>query len=300
MKFFRNIRRYFRDAMKSVIRNFSLSLASISCIAITLIVVGISIVLSYNVENMTDSIKKDVTMVVFLKSDTTEDEVKDIQKKITNMGNIEEIEFKSKKEYAEETKERDEVFSFIVDNWTDETNPLLDSFLIKVKEVEEIKNTASSIKKIDKVELVNYGEDMVDQLITVFDVIRKVSIGAVVALILVTAFLIANTIKLAIFSRKTEIEIMRLVGASNISIKIPFIIEGSFIGILGSIIPIILMIYGYTSLYNYFDGKLFGSSLAMLIEPYPFIYLSSLLLLGIGIVVGMFGSYSAVKKYLKI
>ena len=296
MKFFRNIRRYFRDAMKSVIRNFSLSLASISCIAITLIVVGISIVLSYNVENMTDSIKKDVTMVVFLKSDTTEDEVKDIQKKITNMGNIEEIKFKSKKEYAEETKERDEVFSFIVDNWTDETNPLLDSFLIKVKEVEEIKNTASSIKKIDKVELVNYGEDMVDQLITVFDVIRKVSIGAVVALILVTAFLIANTIKLAIFSRKTEIEIMRLVGASNISIKIPFIIEGSFIGILGSIIPIILMIYGYTS----FDGKLFGSSLAMLIEPYPFIYLSSLLLLGIGIVVGMFGSYSAVKKYLKI
>lgn len=300
MKFFRNIRRYFRDAMKSVIRNFSLSLASISCIAITLIVVGISIVLSYNVENMTDSIKKDVTMVVFLKSDTTEDEVKDIQKKITNMGNIEEIKFKSKKEYAEETKERDEVFSFIVDNWTDETNPLLDSFLIKVKEVEEIKNTASSIKKIDKVELVNYGEDMVDQLITVFDVIRKISIGAVVALILVTAFLIANTIKLAIFSRKTEIEIMRLVGASNISIKIPFIIEGSFIGILGSIIPIILMIYGYTSLYNYFDGKLFGSSLAMLIEPYPFIYLSSLLLLGIGIVVGMFGSYSAVKKYLKI
>ena len=300
MKFVRNIRRYIRDAMKSVIRNFSLSLASISCIAITLIVVGISIVLSYNVENMTDSIKKDVTMVVFLKSDTTEDEVKDIQKKITNMGNIEEIKFKSKKEYAEETKERDEVFSFIVDNWTDETNPLLDSFLIKVKEVEEIKNTASSIKKIDKVELVNYGEDMVDQLITVFDVIRKVSIGAVVALILVTAFLIANTIKLAIFSRKTEIEIMRLVGASNISIKIPFIIEGSFIGILGSIIPIILMIYGYTSLYNYFDGKLFGSSLAMLIEPYPFIYLSSLLLLGIGIVVGMFGSYSAVKKYLKI
>ena len=300
MKFFRNIRRYFRDAMKSVIRNFSLSLASISCIAITLIVVGISIVLSYNVENMTDSIKKDVTMVVFLKPDTTEDEVKDIQKKITNMGNIEEIKFKSKKEYAEETKERDKVFSFIVDNWTDETNPLLDSFLIKVKEVEEIKNTASSIKKIDKVELVNYGEDMVDQLITVFDVIRKVSIGAVVALILVTAFLIANTIKLAIFSRKTEIEIMRLVGASNISIKIPFIIEGSFIGILGSIIPIILMIYGYTSLYNYFDGKLSGSSLAMLIEPYPFIYLSSLLLLGIGIVVGMFGSYSAVKKYLKI
>ena len=153
---------------------------------------------------------------------------------------------------------------------------------------------------MNNVSTVNYGEDMIDQMITVFSTIEKISVGAVIALILVTAFLIANTIKLAIFSRKTEIEIMRLVGASNVSIKIPFIIEGSFIGMLGSIIPIILTIYGYGALYNYFNGQLFGTALAKLITPYPFIYLVSLLLMGIGILVGMFGSYSAVRKYLKI
>ena len=93
---------------------------------------------------------------------------------------------------------------------------------------------------------------------------------------------------------------MRLVGASNISIKIPFIIEGSFIGFFGAVIPIILMAYGYNSLYNFLGGKLFSSSLGNLVEPFPFILWCSLLLLLIGLLVGMFGSSRAVKKYLKI
>ena len=300
MRGIRTIKRYIRDAGKSVIRNFSLSLASISCIAITLIVVAFSIVLSYNVENFTESIRKDVTMVIFLDKDATESDYSRIESAIRSTGNVEKLTFKSKKQSAEETAKGNEIFETIVSGWTDETNPLLDSFELKVKEVEEIKETAAKIKNIEKVNTVSYGEEMVDQLITIFDVVKKVSIGAVIALIVVTAFLITNTIKLAIYSRKREIEIMRVVGASNISIKIPFVIEGLFLGLLGSIIPIIIMIYGYTSLYNFFDGKLLSSSLAKLIEPTPFVYLASLLLMLIGILVGMFGSWRAVKKHLKI
>ena len=300
MRGIRTIKRYIRDAVKSVIRNFSLSLASISCIAITLIVVAFSIVLSYNVENFTESIRKDVTMVIFLDKDATESDYSRIESAIRSTGNVEKLTFKSKKQSAEETAKGNEIFETIVSGWTDETNPLLDSFELKVKEVEEIKATASKIKNIEKVNTVSYGEEMVDQLITIFDVVKKVSIGAVMALIVVTAFLITNTIKLAIYSRRREIEIMRLVGASNISIKIPFVIEGLFLGLLGSIIPIIIMMYGYTSLYNFFDGKLLSSSLAKLIAPTPFVYLASLLLMLIGILVGMFGSWRAVKKHLKI
>lgn len=300
MRGIRTIQRYIRDAFKSVIRNFSLSLASISCIAITLIVVAFSLVISYNVENFTESIRKDVTMVIFLDKDAGKSDYARIEKAIRGTGNVEKLTFKTKQESAKETAKGNEVFETIISNWTDDTNPLLDSFELKVKDVERIKETAKTIKSIDKVNTVSYGEDMVDQLITIFDVVKKISIGAVIALIVVTAFLIANTIKLAIYARKREIEIMRLVGASNISIKIPFVIEGLFLGLLGSIIPIIIMIYGYTSLYNFFHGKLFSSSLAKLISPTPFVYLASLLLMIIGILVGMFGSWRAVKKYLKI
>ena len=300
MRGIRTIKRYIRDAAKSVIRNFSLSLASISCIAITLIVVAFSLVISYNVENFTESIRKDVTMVIFLDSKSTKDDVSRIENAIKATGNVEKLTFKSKQQQAEETAKENEVFSTIIKDWTDETNPLLDSFELKVKDVDEIKHTAETIKKIDKVNTVSYGEEMVDQLITIFNVVKKVSIAAVLALIIVTAFLITNTIKLAIYARKREIEIMRLVGASNLSIKIPFVIEGLFLGFLGSIVPVIITIYGYTSLYDFFDGKLFSSALAKLIEPSPFVYLSSLLLTVIGILVGMFGSWQAVRKYLKI
>lgn len=300
MKGLRTIKRYFRDALKSVVRNFSLSLASISCITITLVVVAVSIIISLNVENFAESIRKDVTVVVFLDNDTTSEETKEIKSKLEKIENIDKIDFKTKEEAAEEAKKQNEIFETVVDGWTPETNPLLDSFMLKVKDVEKIKDTATEIKKIKKVNTINYGEDIVDQLVTVFKVIEKVCIGAVIALVVVTAFLIANTIKLAIFARKTEIEIMRLVGASNISIKVPFIIEGLFLGVLGAILPIIITIYGYITLYDYFGGKLFSSTLAKLIEPTPFVYATSLLLLGIGMLVGMFGSWRAVKKYLKI
>lgn len=300
MRGIRTIKRYIRDAAKSVIRNFSLSLASISCIAITLIVVSFSLIISYNVENFSELIRKQVTMVIFLDSSATQADANAIEKAIRDIGNVEKLTFKTKEQEAKEIANENEIFSTLVDEWTVETNPLLDSFELKVKDINQIKSNAEQIKNIDKVKSINYGETWIDQLITIFNVVKKISIGAVVALITVTAFLIANTIKLAIYSRKREIEIMRLVGASNISIKIPFIIEGLFLGILGSIIPIIITIYGYTSLYKYFNGNLFSATFAKLISPTPFIYLTSLLLMTIGILVGMFGSWQAVKKYLKI
>lgn len=306
MRGFRTINRYFRDAFHGVFRNFSLSLASISCITITLIVVAFSLLLSMNVENFSESIRKDVTVVMFLKSDTTAEDVSKIKKELEGVSNIENstIEFKSKADSALELKNGNDIFAATVDKWTDETNPLLDSFMFKVKEIEEIDNTVKEVNNLsftkDKINNINYGEDIVHQMIVVFNVVRKVCVVAVLALVLVTAFLIANTIKLAIYSRRREIEIMRLVGASNTSIKVPFILEGLFIGIIGSIIPIVITIFGYSTLYDFFGGKLFGSALAALIAPMPFVYNISGILVLIGILVGMIGSYQAVRKYLKI
>ena len=291
--FFRSI----RDAFKSVVRNFSLSFASIMCTTITLILVAVAMVAAANVNNATKLIEDELTVVVYLNGDVTSEQIENIKTELNSYKNVLETTYKSKDEWKLEMSEYDDSFKTVLD-YLDE-NPLNDSFVVKVKDVKKLSETSEFIKGIEGVETVKYGEGMVENVISVFDVIQKVVLVVVIALVLVTGFLISNTIKLTIFSRRGEIEIMRLVGASNITIKLPFLFEGFIIGVVGSIIPNCITIYGYVILYSRMHGKLF-SNMIMLIKPYPFVFNISLILLGIGALVGMYGSIKAVRKYLKV
>ncbi len=300
MKVLRILGRNIRDSFKSVFRNFSLSLASIACIIITLIVVSIAMILSFNVNNFTKAVEKDMTIVAFLNRDVTLDQIEAIKDEINIINYIESFAFEDKMTIAEEMMTESPDFESILGKYEQrEDNPLLDAFKIKVTDINQIEEVANNISKIDGVYNVKYGEGMVEQLVSVFDIVKKISYGVVIALIIVTAFLISNTIKITIFSRKREIEIMRLVGASNINIKIPFILEGLFLGLIGSIIPVLATIFGYEALYSTFNGQVV-SPFIQLIVPLPFTYILSLILIVIGVLVGMFGSWRAVKKYLKI
>lgn len=299
MKPFRMFGRSIRDAFKSVFRNFSLSLASISCISITLIIVAIAILVSLNINNFTKLIKEDVTIVVFVESEVEEAGITRIRSSLDKLDNIASIDYKTKASLRQEMQASSSTLEIIMKEWSEEENPLKDTFEIKVTDIEKINITASEIEKIDGIDSVNYGETMVNQFLSAFKIIEKGTIIAVILLILVNVFLIVNTIKLTIFSRKREISIMRLVGAGNLTIKMPFVIEGMILGVIGSIIPILIVIYGYYAIYKHFGGQLF-SPLIQLITPEPFIYLVSLIILVIGIVVGMIGSYQAVRKYLKV
>ena len=299
MRFFRILGRSIRDAFKSVGRNFSLSLASISCIVITLIIVGISLIVSYNVDNFSQELKEDLTIIAFVSNDADEYTLEKLKLDISEISNVETVIFKSKTEIKEEMMAEDEAFENAMSNWDDEENPLQNAYMIKVNDIEKITETATAISNLDSIDVVKYGEGMVDQLVTMFKGAERISIIAVIALVLMTMFLIVNTIKLTIFSRKREISIMRLVGASNFAIKLPFVVEGMILGFIGSIIPVCVMIYGYYALYNYFGGRIF-TDLIKLVSPEPFIYIASLIVIGIGILVGMLGSGRAVKKYLKV
>ena len=301
MKLLRMLGRSIRDAFKSVFRNFSLSLASISCIAITLIIVAVSIVVSFNVENFTQEIERDLTIVVFVDNDATQEEVNNVKQELEKINEInkKEIVYKDKNSIKNDMAKESEVFNTVMAEWDEKDNPLKDTFQVKVKNAEKIGVTADKIKKIKKVSVVRYGEGMVEKMISSFETIKKITYVAVIALILVTIFLIINTIKLTIFSRKREISIMRLVGASNFTIKTPFIIEGMILGMLGSLLPIGLIIFGYPALYDKLGGYVFPP-LVKLIGSASFVYTTSLIVLVIGIIVGMMGSASAVRKYLKV
>ena len=241
--------------------------------------------------------EEELTIVVYANEETTDEQLKTLEKEIKNISTVKKVVAKSKEEWRLEMKSYSDTLNTTLDYL--EENPLLDSFIVTVDNVDDLRPTALKIRDLDNIESANYGEGMVEDIISVFDIIKTVTIVMVVALIVVTAFLISNTIKLTIFSRRSEIEIMRLVGSSNTSIKLPFVFEGFLLGLLGSIIPIIVTIYGYLIMYEQLSTSS-SFSIIELVKPMPFVLITSLVLLVIGSVVGMFGSARAVRKYLKI
>lgn len=297
MRAFRIFGRSIRDSFKSVFRNFSLSMASIVCTTITLILVAISLFLSYNVRQITTRLEHELTIVVYLEKEITETERVHIENDLKTMSNVDSFKVKTKEEWKAEMKKESDTLEVTLDYLSE--NPLLDSIIVMVKDVKDLKSTAEKLREYDGVMSAEYGEGMVENIIGIFDAISMGTLCIVIALVLVTAFLISNTIKLTIFSRKTEIGIMRLVGASNSAIRLPFVFEGFILGILGSVIPILLSIYGYTILYNNTGGFLF-TKIITLESPFPFVFIVSFFLLVVGSLVGMFGSYRAVRKHLKI
>jgi cell division transport system permease protein len=297
MKPFRILNRSIRDAFKSVFRNFSLSMASILCATITLMVVALALVVAGNIQNATKDLEKELSIVVYLEREATKEDAENLKSTILKMKNVDTVVYKSKDERKQEMSEYDPTFKIVIDNY--EENPLLDSFIVTVKKASDLKSVCEEIAKLEKIESANYGENAIDQIVSIFGVVEKATIVVVVSLVFVTAFLITNTIKLTIYSRRNEIEIMRLVGASNMAIKLPFVFEGFFIGLLGALIPIIVIIYGYIIAYEKLNGHIL-TDIIRLISPYNFIFYIALIIAGMGAIIGMLGSLNAVRKYLKI
>lgn len=311
MKAIRIFLRNVNSALKSISRNLSLSLASIICSTITLLIVAISIALVANINNFTTDLEKTLTILVFVEKDATEEDISKVKSQILQIKNIksDEIQDKDKEKLKEETLEKlcsnvseeDKANAIckVINSWTEETNPLQHEFIISVKDASQLDDTVETLKSIPNVEHIEYSKDISDKMVPVFSTISKFTWIIVCGLIVVTIFLICNTIKLTIFARRSEIEIMRLVGTSNFVIKLPFVIEGLFLGLIGSIVPIITTIWGYSIMFDKLEGHLF-TNLITLLNPMPFTIFVSLIVAGMGALVGMIGSYITVRKYLKI
>lgn len=304
MKIIRIFIRNVESAFKSIFRNFSLSIASVVCTTITLVIVALAIIVAANVNSFTKDIGDSLTIIAFVDSKASDEEIAKVKSSLLEINNIrsDELLFKSKEDIKNETLENTEKGSTvynIISSLTTDNNPLESEFIVSVKDIEKLKSTATSIEKIDKVTKVKYSDSVVDKMIPVFDIVKKITIGIILGLIVVTVFLICNTIKLTIFSRRSEIEIMRLVGTSNSVVRLPFVIEGLFLGIIGSIVPILVTVWGYIIAYDKLEGHLF-SNVIKLIDPMPFVIYISIVLVVIGGIVGMLGSYRTVRRYLKI
>ncbi len=295
----RTFGRHIRESLKSLVRNGWMTFASVSAVTVTLLLVGVFFVILMNLNEMANSLEKDVQIKVFAETTATEEQLDSLESQLKSIREVESVNFSSKdnelKALAESMGEDGKVFVELFQ----ESNPLSDVFIVKAKDPLDTMKVAKKIENFDYVEDVRYGKGVVEKLFNVLEVSRNVGIVLIAGLFFTATFLISNTIKITIVARRREIEIMRLVGATNGFIRWPFFLEGIWLGILGSIIPIVLITTVYDEFYNTLAPRL-ESSFIQILETTPFAYQVGGLLLLLGCLIGAWGSLMSVRKFLKV
>ena len=291
----RTMGRHIRDAFKSLFRNGLMTFGSVSAVSMILLIVGVFVSLLFNVNKIGSDIENDVNVRVYIDLAADQEKTDQLEAKIKELADVESVTFRSKDEELEDvTKSFAEEFSL----FKNDGNPLRNAFDVKAKEPQKTSAVAKAIEGMDYVARVRYGEARADNLVRIIATARNIGAVIIVGLLALAMFLISNTIRSTIYSRRTEIEIMRLVGATKAYIRWPFFLEGGMIGLLGSIIPIGLVWSIYLWIYKGGSDFFSGSSFSLL-DPNPFLIYVSLAMAAIGITIGAFGSILSMRRFLK-
>lgn len=295
----RTIQRHFRESLKSLSRNGWMTFASISAVTVTLLLVGVFAIIMMNLNKVADDIENDVEIRVLIDIIENPDEAKTaenkLQKEIKSLKGVETVVYSSKE---------DELDLLIKDFGEDlslfeQSNPLHNVLYVKAANPQETAKIAEKIKKMDNTYDVIYGEGKVEKLFSFLNTSRNVGLVLILGLLFTAIFLISNTIRITIIARRDEIEIMKLVGATNSFVRIPFVLEGAWLGILGSVIPMAFVTIAYYNIHKVLAPKLKGE-LLQLLDISPLIYQVNALILLLGLFIGVWGSFMSVRKFLKI
>ncbi|MFC5588708.1 permease-like cell division protein FtsX [Sporosarcina soli] len=291
----RTFGRHARESLKSLGRNSWMTFASTSAVTVTLLLVGAFIVIMMNLNQLANNIENDVEIKVVADPAADEAAVKELEEKVRSTNGVLEVVYSS----------RDDELNKMIESFGEElslykqSNPLGDALYVKAKEPQK---TAAIAKKIDTYDYtyeVVYGEGKVEKLFNVLNNSRNVGVVLILALLFTAMFLISNTIRITIVARKREIEIMKLVGATNSFVRVPFLLEGIWLGVLGAIIPMIVISIAYYNLHVYWAPRLQGE-LFQLLDTTPFIFQLNGLLLFMGVFIGAWGSFMSVRKFLRV
>lgn len=296
IKFFRSLPLHFKSAVQGLIRHSATAFSAISAVSVTLVLMSLFMLLTGNISNFTHNIESDFKIHVSIDALQSEEEIAVLQEQIEGLHGVKTVEFSSKDEELRKLKEENATIFGMYEEG--EANPMRNVFIIETNTPEDIEPITTQVNALEGIKKAEYGGDGISVMIDLFEGIRNGGFIFVAALSLLAIFLISNTIKMTIYARNIEIGIMRHVGASNWFIRTPFVIEGMFIGLIGSILPVALTYFGYAYLYDILNGQ-FLSSMFIMQQLNPFVIEICILLAICGIVVGMIGSFLAVSKYLR-
>jgi len=291
----RTMWRHIRDAVKSLFRNGWSTFGAISAVSMVLLLVGIFVSLLFNMNKIATDVEQDVNVRVYIDLAADETKTEELKAAIQALDAVDTVKFRSKDEELDDiTKSVAQEFEL----FKNDSNPLRNAFDVSTKNPKQTKEVATTIEKMDYVARVNYGGAKADTLFKVISTSRNVGVGVIAVLLIIALFLISNTIRATIHARRTEIEIMQLVGATKAYIRWPFFLEGGFIGLIGSIVPIALLWGLYLWVYKGGSDFFAGSNFSLL-APNPFLYRLSLAMAGVGVLIGSFGSIFSMRRFLK-
>lgn len=284
------------EGFRNVWVNRLMSLASVTVLMACLIIMGAGIMIYFNINNVVDKVQSQNVVMVYVADDATEDETTQIGTSLEGISNVESCEFVPKEVAFQEQIQSMGGDAALFEGF-DEI-PLPDAYKVTVKDLSQFENTVSQIKQINKVDSVRENSDLASKLLSLRHAVSIVSVGLVIMLFLVALFIISNTIRITMFSRKLEISIMKAVGATNWFIRWPFMIEGMILGTISGIVSLGVL----WGLYAVAE-KVFAQTLSLIgfsLVPFSEYWWQILLVfVAIGLFTGGFGSLVSMAKYLK-
>lgn len=296
ISFFRALPNHMKTAFLSIFRHLAMSLSAISAVTVTLVLFAVFLIIAGNVSLFANNIENDVSIHVVLNENVEKQkDIEKAEKEIKQIKGVRSVKFSDKDAELElMIKERGEELAM----YRGKENPLSHAFFVYVNNADNVEKVTDEIKKLSFVSDAVYGGSSVKQMVQIINMVRTGGSIGVLLLTLLALFLISNTIKMTIYARNTEISIMRNVGAANWYIKVPFMLEGMLIGLLGSILPCLFVYFGYPYLYEVMGGQLV-TSMFTLKESTPFVLQVCGTLTLFGMLVGLIGSFFSTGKYLR-
>lgn len=296
-KLYRYIKFHLKMTYKNIVRHFGLTFSASVAVSITLILISVFMLLTNNLNSFTKHIEQQVTIRASIDTIVKDKQKQQLLHAIEQLNTVKHVTLSTGKEELENYKAEFQDDSTMFDMYEGKANPIRDTFLIEVKNGKDIQKTADKIENMKGIVSAEYGGDSTSGMISTFEKIREGGMIFIIFLIVIAVFLISNKIKMSIYTRKQGIAIMRFVGASNWAIKFPMMLEGVFIGILGSLVPVLLTIFGYQYVYTILGGT-FMSNMFVLQTVFPMTLEISGILILIGVLVGLVGSFFSTTRYL--
>lgn len=277
--------------------NRMMSVASICVLLSCLVLIGSASMIFLNIDSLVQKIENENVIMVYIDDEATDADIDELGIELQNLNNVQKIEFVAKEDaWAEQIATMDEAQAEFFTEQTDEI-PLPDAYKVTVKDLEQFTTTVKQIKKLNHIDTVRQNTDLAKKLAKISNGISIISIVIIAVLFVISLFIISNTIKLTVYSRRLEISIMKSVGATNSFVQLPFVVEGVILGVVAGVLSLFAVWGIYELAINRF-GDVFSS---IGLDPLKFTDYAWIMLgvfVAIGIVSGVGGSLITMRKYL--